>query len=177
MSKELKKHVWSTDEASQGVMLAIVKAIEGAQIAEIGTCVGATSFFFAENGIAVYTCDINDQRVAAVKKNYLIEFVEGDSRKLFDHIESKQEKISAIFIDGDHSYAGLTKDFKAAESYIRRNPGQVKYIFVHDCDGIDDVQRFCDEQLRNPFYNQIRVQTFHPQHGHPNGLAIFQLKY
>jgi hypothetical protein len=163
-------HVWNTDAGSQDILIAVCKAERVVVVAEIGTCCGATTAALVNAGFKVYTCDIRDEDVAPEILNHpQVIFVLGDRDALFAKVP-QDEKIDAIFIDGDHSYAALVADFKKAETR------QIPLIFVHDCNGIEDVKRFCLEQAPNPYYQSIMIQTYHDSIGHSNGIAIFKRK-
>lgn len=164
-NKGTKHHVWSTDTTSQDIMLAVCKGEKVKFIVETGTCVGSSSLAFSEAGMRVATCDIEDQRDMDALKDAPVEFVLGDVNALVKHIGKAVP--DAAFIDGDHSYAGLAKDFKALEKQ------GVKLFFVHDCYGIADVKRFCEEQFKNPHYMVTMIRTQHFD-GYENGLAILK---
>jgi predicted O-methyltransferase YrrM len=108
---------------------------------EIGTANGGTFYLLckvAKRSATLITVDIkNDWRRAALLRSYLkvgqrIRVIRGDSReeKIFRKITHilGSRKLDLLFIDGDHSFIGVSTDFELYSRLVR--PGGV--VAMHD---------------------------------------------
>lgn len=159
-------HIWSTDGYSQDIIAAVCRAEKATQIAEVGTCVGATAAYLGDRGFKVFTCDVEDSRDRSVKGHRNISFVHGDVDVLVAEMKVVGFTPQAAFIDGDHSLAGVTKDYEALLA------AGVKLFFIHDCLGIPDIEAFCYGLKKT--VEVVMVNTTHPN-GFTNGLAIVKV--
>ena len=167
MSKSKKfvvpDHPWNSDDNTAEIITAVSKGEGVRKILETGTCLGKTSLALAEAGFEVVTVDPEETILPEVRNHPNIEFVKGTVKDI------QPGGFDAAFIDGDHSYQGVSTDFKACEQL------NIPLIFIHDCFGIASVFNFIMEQDSNPHYRCMLVKTRHPA-GHMNGIAIFKRK-
>ncbi len=130
-----------------------VAALKPANILEIGTYRGGTLFLWSQLASKrVISCDISDlnpqrklfEQFAPPKSSCQVKLVCGDSHdagfaaqveKMFDG-----EKVDFLFIDGDHTSAGVQRDYELYHSMVR--PGGL--IAFHD---IVESQPFPDNQV------------------------------
>lgn len=72
----------------------------------------------------------------------------GDSHQL---AQTWDQPIRLLFIDGDHSYEGVSRDFADWERFVA--PGGV--VCLHDVGGWEGVTKFYNEKMRkNPAYRE-----------------------
>jgi predicted O-methyltransferase YrrM len=71
-----------------------------------------------------------------------VEIIKGNSWKI---AKNWKRKIDILFIDGDHSYEGVKRDFSNWEPYLVRGG----YILMHDVN-FKGVKKFIKEILKNP---------------------------
>lgn len=96
-------------------------------IVNIGTEYGASlvCFRLGNSNCDIVGIDIDNSKAP---KDLRIDFVDGDSSKLFDVIRQAWPIIDVLFVDGDHSYQGALADTTYAELVDIGG-----YVIFHDC--------------------------------------------
>lgn len=90
--------------------------------------------------------------------------IQGDSHAQSTLDKVKYEKFDFIFIDGDHTYEGVKKDWEMYGPLI--NEGGI--VAFHDSTGYDSVKRLCDEIRLTHLTDEIYIQ---------GGWGIFVVKF
>lgn len=144
------------------------------KVLEIGSFFGGTLFYWTHHAYGITTLvsvDLpigpNDGRYEQMieskklwhswMRNVVRDFhqISGDSHSaeiIASVANSFPEKdVDFLFIDGDHSYAGVKADFENYKGLVR--PGGL--IVFHDTIGIPDVKRFIDEIKPQYRYQEI----------------------
>jgi len=126
------------------------------EVLEIGTYRGGTAYlFYRFLGASITTIDINTplitRLVLLVASRGKIRAIRGDS-----HSAKTLEKVSdrmydLLFIDGDHSYLGVKRDFEMYSQLVR--PGEL--IAFHDIYSEPGVARFWNEIRHNYTHYEI----------------------
>lgn len=112
---------------------------------EIGCRFGGTFVFINEllkisNNVQSYACDIIDK--SRILEEYELfhdfQYIQDDSKRLLQYLSGN---IDLIFIDGDHSYKGVSEDYNIA---MQLKPN---HIIFHDIcnDECPDVIKFWNE--------------------------------
>jgi len=145
-------------------LLSIVKKSHPKIILEIGTAKGGTFFLLsqiASEDAHLISVDLPAEKggypnwkipfyKSFAKKNQKIELIKKDShsKETLERIKKilKDRKIDFLFIDGDHSYEGVKKDFKIYAPLIREN-GLIAFhdIVKHPPKANCTVSKFWDE--------------------------------
>jgi predicted O-methyltransferase YrrM len=157
--------------------IKIVKNINPKIVLEIGTARGGTLFLFAKNfseDASIITVDQPGWPLSGgypfwemwlletfKKRNQNIYIIRSDSQKIetVKKIDSilQGEKLDLLFIDGDHSYEGVRKDFELYSTLVK-NGGIIAF---HDClldrdeYGNGGVKKFWDEIKKNYSFKEI----------------------
>lgn len=142
---------------------------------EIGSYQGGSSVRIAEaiaiHGGKLYCIDLWDNhptqnRYKKAKQTFLknvkdaglsntIEPVQMDSASGAEYFASKQSEYDFIFIDGDHSYAAVKRDFNAWQKYA----SQHAVFAFHDCNPLvgygKGPERFTQEIIDSGKYAEI----------------------
>ena len=133
----------------QGLLLTSLAYFSDSNIVEIG-CGRSTSYIVKSidnRRKTLYSIDINLEKLERVKKEIYdnnkriinnIVFICGDSSTIeFD------KEIGFLFIDGDHTYDGLKRDFEKYYSLVKPEG----FILIHDYgnSGLPDVTKYCNE--------------------------------
>lgn len=159
--------------------IKIYKKFNPKIILEIGTYDGGTLFFlsrFASPDAKLITIDLpevaNDYGYSPAKipfyksfklKGQRIHFIRAISQSpaAIKKIKKilKKEKIDVLFIDGDHSYEGVKKDFTIYEQFVKKG-GLVIFhdIVEHPIELKCEVDRFWDEIKKKFKYEELISQ-------------------
>lgn len=165
-------------------LLKIIKKARPRNILEIGTADGGTLFLFskiAEKNSKVISIDLPNGypswRIllyrSFVKDNQRIYLIRSDSHKKETLNKVKKilngEKLDFLFIDGDHSYYGVKKDFEMYGQLVRRGG----IIAFHDivkgspkCAG--DVWKFW-KKIKSNYKNKEIIKNYN-QNGYGIGI-------
>jgi hypothetical protein len=126
-------------------------------VLEIGTGSGGHSRFLAEDlGWEVTTMDIGQPGNVSEK----VEYINGDSLT----VDMPNKQYDLVFIDGDHSYAGVSGDYRRFKNCAK------KAIAFHDVTGLTgcvDVQRFWYETAYDPNTNALKPGFYQVSHTDP----------
>jgi hypothetical protein len=149
-----KKHDWQTEPFIIESIIALCKANGITAIWEIGTFKGDSALAFRDAGFRVVTSDVE---VHVEKHQQDISYIIGNAPVINQNIAGMLlgEKV-AVFIDGDHTYNGVSSDFKACEAV-----GLNELIFLHDAKnrGCMGVNQFINEQTGNKYYYTMILET------------------
>jgi len=115
--------------------LNLVNAIKPKTVLEIGTAMGGTLFLlsrFSSSKALLISMDLLSDDISSrnfdfykkiARSRQSIVFLEGDSHKrlTLEKVEKilKDRKVELLFIDGDHSYEGIKKDFKMYSPLVK----------------------------------------------------------
>jgi predicted O-methyltransferase YrrM len=157
-------------------LLQIIKKTKPKQLLEIGTADGGTLFLFAKvanSNATIISVDLPGGRFGGGYPQSIIPFYESfasktqkvnlirhDShdRKTLDLIvkQLKNQKLDFIFIDGDHTYDGVKKDFNLYRPLVRTGG----IIAFHDIvpgreDIVGGVPRFWREVKKNHTFIEL----------------------
>ena len=137
-------------------------------VLEIGTYKGGTAFLFSKMLNAnVTTIDIKKFLLISIAlKMKGIRFIHGDS-----HNDKTLEKVKGeydlLFIDGDHAYESVKKDFEMY-SHLIKNGGVIAFHDIYSCIG---VNTFWNEIKRNYDYFEIKSKL------NPLGIGVIIKKW
>lgn len=111
-------------------------------IVNIGVEYGKSCFLFgvANPLVTIYGIDISMKPLPVRLEASNYKMIETDSGKL---IKSWTQPIDLLFVDGDHSYGGVTADLGYCEHVVRGG-----HVIFHDCyewDGSGKVHQICPE--------------------------------
>lgn len=127
------------------------------------------------------------------RQNFWPRFIKDTSENAFHNFFVRQDiKIDFLFIDGDHSYEGVKKDFELYSTILNDNG----VIIIHDTDSLyeetlivsedakkdhhrfDGPVKFIKELEKNPNYNLINLFNFRILSTKPtsSGLTIINRK-
>ncbi len=150
-------------------LLSIVEKSHPEIVLEIGTAKGGTLFLFsqvASKDAHLISVDLPVERdgysnwkvpfyKSFARENQKIELIREDShlKETFEKIKEvlKDRKVDFLFIDGDHSYEGVKKDFEMYSSLVKKN-GLIAFhdIIKHPLDIDCNVDKFWDE-IKNKY--------------------------
>lgn len=118
-----------------------------------------------------YACDIIEMQQTLQEYSDYSKFtyLQGNSFSP-DTFEKLPKQIDFVFIDGDHSYEGVTRDFETA---LKLNP---KYVMFHDianqvCPG---VVTFWDE-IKSKYPHHEFVEQYDSVNGNFLGIGVIEL--
>lgn len=161
---KVKQHIfahkrWATEEECE-ILYNIVKEGSIKRVVEIGTANGWTAAWFALAGATVYTFDLIDR--PKMYLDDLFPFPELAKNIHFQAVPSpecltlvpKSEDKTLWFIDADHTYAAVLKDYEAVKDHCK--PGD--YIAQHDAGAEVGSKRVWGQTIQddlgeNVFYN------------------------
>lgn len=137
---------------------------------EIGAAAGGNTYLFNQFFNFEYSVIIDDNKHKKhkMRKRILedIEYIEfiGDShsQEAVDFLEKTELNYDIIFIDGDHSYEGVKKDFETFRQFL--NYGG--FIIFHDSHANVQVKPFIDG------LKEI-AKTFKPAHSDKQPIKLF----
>ncbi len=98
---------------------------------EVGSYCGGSTRYLAENFNKVYSIDINHNNIAN-KNNYNnVEWITGDSAEKLPWLinELKDNDISFVLIDADHSYYAVLRDIN---NFLAYKPLKDTILIMHD---------------------------------------------
>lgn len=129
----------------QEALLALAKQVpDGGVIVEIGAEFGMSASLFclgAKPDVTIYSVDLFPGEMLKQHRRNLKQAgfaegwftrshqIKGDSKELGAHWGKNDVKIDLLFVDGDHSYAGVKADIEGWTPYIK--PGGI--VAFHDC--------------------------------------------
>ena len=135
--------------------------------------IGSTYVVDACNGIGGPN-DLEDEN-SFFRQNFHPRFIKDTSENAYYNFFVLQDiKIDLLFIDGDHSYEGVKKDFDLYSQILSDNG----MIILHDTDGdyeesliisedaknehhrFDGPSKLVDELEKNPMYNLVKLHNF-----------------
>lgn len=146
------------------ILLPLVEKLKPKAILEIGTYKGGSATMWKNKFKPKVLITVDIERLAKLKNcNYLTGLPSQDPR-VFEQISNilGGREIDLLFIDGDHNYEAVKRDFEIFEPLVR--PGGM--IVFHDIlyrydDG--DVPKLWKEIKRN--YNYIEIAQNHDTTG------------
>lgn len=125
---------------------------------EIGSGSGGLSRFMAEElEWRVTTIDTGEPG----NKSDQVQYIRGDSKI----VDIPEKDFDLIFIDGDHSYEGVSSDYRRFRNKAK------KAIAFHDVTGLTgciDVQRFWFELAYDPETKNLRSGCYQVSHSDPH---------
>lgn len=159
--------------------IKLIKRAKPKRILEIGTSEGGTLFFFskfAAPDAKIITIDLPIIRSYASyspakipffklykSKQQKIQFLRKDSHQTSTIKKVKKilknYKLDVLFIDGDHTYEGVKKDFDNFSPFIRKN-GIIAFhdIIEHPPESNCKVSQFWNEIKNNYDYKEIIIR-------------------
>lgn len=142
-------------EKEQGFMIDIVKEIPSGSIVEIGSYCGKSTILLAcaskmhnkSNIISIdsheidyfYELTLKELFWENITKAGIKDKVNLINKKSEEAVKELKESISLLFIDGDHSFEGVKKDYENFKKQIVKNG----YLLFHDYADAE-VRRFID---------------------------------
>lgn len=142
----LKKYATGASTAIEiGVYEGINTAVISKALGQDGRTFGIDPFFKGSLGICYHkvVAKLHLKRNRISSKVVLIE------KFSFDALEDVPEKVEFIFIDGDHSYEGIRKDWQFYADKV--SPGGI--MALHDTSTIDADGGYVQDSVR--FYNDV----------------------
>lgn len=113
---------------SEVMMLEVAKLEPGDVYLEVGVDKGKSlsiARMVAKEGVEVCGVDLNSNPEVPGTT-----FFQGDSVEMANRLGNAIGKISVLFIDGDHTYAGCKRDIEAWYPHMKERG----IMFFHDCD-------------------------------------------
>jgi predicted O-methyltransferase YrrM len=142
------------------------------EVLEIGTFRGGTSFLFYKLlGANVTTIDLKIpiflRLILSYKSNGKIRLIQGDSHSKETLKKVSDRKYDLLFIDGDHSYESVKKDFEMYSPLVREG-GMVAF---HDIFSKKGVNTFWNE-IKNRCENKEIVNNAKKE---PLGIGVLKI--
>lgn len=131
------RHDWNSEDECGAFLAALVKMSKYRSVLEIGVFEGETSQHLINalpRGGQYIGIDINDYRTNATKASMTsggksIDFILGNSLEELSKLPSNH--FDLIFVDGDHSWEHIVKEFKLVEKVIARGGVIVYHDTIH----------------------------------------------
>jgi len=157
---EVARHDWNSEDECGAFLAALVKMAKYQTILEIGVFEGETTQHLINSlprGGQYVGIDINDYRTNATKaamtsKGKAIDFVLGNSLEELNKLPANH--FDLIFVDGDHSWEHVVKEFKLVENVLARN-GVIAY---HDTIHLEGPRKLV-EYAAHYGYKNITLNT------------------
>lgn len=129
---EPARHDWNSEDECGAFLAALVKMAKYRTVLEIGVFEGETTQHLINalpQGGQYLGIDINDYRTNATKaamtsKGKAIDFILGNSLDELSKLPTNH--FDLIFVDGDHSWEHVVKEFKLVEKVVARG-GVIAY--------------------------------------------------
>ena len=160
-------------------LLEIIRASQPKTMLELGTFNGGTLFLFsriANKDALLISIDLPkvkfgnfqfDWRVPLIKRfslpNQKLKLIRANSHKTSTLYQVKKildgKKLDFMFIDADHSYDGVKKDFEMYSPLVK-NGGVIAFhdIVPSPCGSIDTVHKFW-KQIKNQFHAKEIIEN------------------
>lgn len=157
---EPARHDWNSEDECGAFLAALIKMSKYRSVLEIGVFEGETSKHLINalpQGGQYVGIDINDYRTNATKAAMTsggksIDFILGNSLDELSKLPSNH--FDLIFVDGDHSWEHIVKEFKLVEKVIARG-GVIVY---HDTIHLDGPRKLV-EYAAHYGYKNITLNT------------------
>jgi len=157
---EVARHDWNSEDECGLFLASIIKMAKYITVLEIGVFEGETTQHLINalpQGGHYVGIDINDYRTNATKaamtsKGKAIDFVLGNSLEELNKLPSGH--FDLIFVDGDHSWEHVVKEFKLVEKVLA-NGGVIAY---HDTIHLDGPRKLV-EYAAHFGYKNITLNT------------------
>jgi len=153
--------------------LHLIEEAKGArEVLEIGTFRGGTSFLFYKLlGANVTTIDLKIpiflRLILSYKSNGKIRLIQGDSHDKETLKKVSDRKYDLLFIDGDHSYEGIKKDFEMYSPLVREGG----IVAFHDILSEEGVFKFWSE-IKNMHESQEIINNVKKK---PLGIGVLKI--
>ena len=127
-------HFWQMTRCEKYAFYNLLAHIKPKTAIEIGSFKGGSLQVISEFSEKVYSIDITDKHRHEYKDSFVnVEYVTGDSRILIPEvlrkIDSQNESLEFVLIDGDHTEEGVRNDINAVLKY---KPKKRMYVLFHD---------------------------------------------
>lgn len=164
-------HIWSSEPDVQKFMSALIQMNKCKNVLELGVFKGYTSINLM-NAMQPNTkyvgIDVQDYRSKEVKE-YMnakgAEFILGNSVDVLQELPSNY--FDFVFIDSDHTFEHLSKEFKECERIVTTNA----IICIHDA-WLEGLKKWIDYIKGFPSFEVLNLNT-----SEDRGLAIIKCLY
>ena len=168
----------NTDEEREAFCKYARKIPDNGTIVDIGTCAGSSAFCFAfgsKPSVKVHTIDPNDNEKFFIMRDFFglkervlyIKKTSEDAAKGFD------QKIDLLFVDGIHSYVGVTNDFNWFRPFMKKD----SVIMFHDYYLYsNEIGKAVDELEEKGLIEKIEIIDSLYQEERRTGLYIARVK-
>ena len=134
---EVARHDWNSEDECGLFLGALIKMAKYKTVLEVGVFEGETTQHLINalpQGGQYVGIDINDYRTRATKATMsdgskAIDFILGNSLEELSKLPSNH--FDLIFVDGDHSWEHIVKEFKLVEKVIARGGVIVYHDTIH----------------------------------------------
>lgn len=167
--KNIDGHIWTSEPDVAMLISALIKMHGCKHVLELGVFKGYTSCYMIDSIPldGTYTgIDVADFRCDSVKK-YMdatkSKFINGDSQ--YELPKLPEDHYDLIFIDSDHTYEHLSKEFKLCERIVKQDA----LIVIHDTE-MAVLKKWIDYIDKQPQFQVINLNT-----SRNNGLTIVKM--
>ena len=131
---------------------------------EIGGAYGGSAWSLSHFLNEIVTVDVKkmpNKMINKIAKNCKFHFIFKDSRRAMKNVKAalKNEKADILFIDGEHTYRGVAKDFRNMKQFVRKG-GVIVFHDITDSkyhrDGDCMVFKFWDKIKQNYKYLEFK---------------------